>query len=160
MRYSCKRSRSSEQTSGKDEESAPLSIVRAVSAVILRHMLGKRVDFAPLSVSLIGGVLMLACGAGTPPQTQLTAAQSAVRAAEVGGAEEIPKGQLHLKYARDQIAEATTLIEEKEYEKAELVLKRAEIDAHYALSVAEHAEASAEAAAVLEKIDEMMETPQ
>lgn len=123
-------------------------------------MLGKRVDFTPVSVSLIGGVLMLACGAGTPPQTQLTAAQSAVRAAEVGGAEEIPKGQLHLKYARDQIVEATALIEEKEYEKADLVLKRAEIDAHYALSVAEHAEAAAEASAVLEKIDEMMEAPQ
>lgn len=123
-------------------------------------MLGDRVNFAPMSVSLIGGVLMLACGAGTPPQTQMTAAQSAVRAAEVGGAEEIPKGQLHLKYARDQIVEATALMQEKDYEKAELVLKRAEIDAHYALSVAEHAEAAAEAEALLEKIDEMMEAPQ
>lgn len=134
--------------------------MRAESAVILRNMLGDRVNFAPMSVSLIGGVLMLACGAGTPPQTQMTAAQSAVRAAEVGGAEEIPKGQLHLKYARDQIVEATALMQEKDYEKAELVLKRAEIDAHYALSVAEHAEAAAEAEALLEKIDEMMEAPQ
>lgn len=103
---------------------------------------------------------MLACGAGAPPQTQMTAAQSAVRAAEVGGAEEIPKGKLHLKYARDQIAEATALIADKSkknYRKAELILKRAEIDAHYALAMAQHAEAAAEAEAVLEKIDEMLE---
>lgn len=87
----------------------------------------------------------------------MTAAQSAIRAAEVGGAEEIPKGKLHLKYARDQIAEATALMEEKEYEKAELVLSRAEIDAQYALALAQHAEAAAEAEKILEKIDEMME---
>lgn len=103
---------------------------------------------------------MLACGAGTPPQTQMTAAQSAVRAAEVGGAEEIPKGKLHLKYARDQVAEATALIADKSkknYRKAELILLQAEIDAQYALAMAQHAEAEAEAKAVLEKIDEMME---
>ncbi len=100
---------------------------------------------APLSVALMGGVMMLACGAGAPPQTQMTAAQSAIRAAEVGGADEIPKGKLHLKYARDQIAEATALMEEKDYEKAELVLRRAEIDAQYALALAQHAEAAAEA---------------
>lgn len=155
-----KQGRSSEQTSGKVQESVGSSIVRAGYLIILSRMLGERVNFAPVSVLLIGGVLMLACGAGTPPQTQMTAAQSAVRAAEVGGAEEIPKGQLHLKYARDQIAEATALMQEKDYEKAELLLKRAEVDAHYALSVAQHAEAAAEAEAVLEKIDEMMEAPQ
>ncbi len=120
-------------------------------------MLGDRVKLAHLSVALMGGVMMLACGGGTPPQTQMTAAQSAIRAAEVGGAEEIPKGKLHLKYARDQIAEATALMEEKEYEKAELVLSRAEIDAQYALALAQHAEAAAEAEKILEKIDEMME---
>lgn len=143
-----------------ERRGAAVSIVSGGSPVILRPMLGDRVNFAPVSVALIGGVLMLACGAGTPPQTQLTAAQSAVRAAEVGGAEEIPKGKLHLKYARDQIAEATALIAEKSkknYQKAELILKRAEVDAHYALAMAEHAEAAAEAEAVLEKIDEMLE---
>jgi hypothetical protein len=93
----------------------------------------------------------------------MTAAQSAVRAAEVGGAEELPKGKLHLKYARDQIAEATTLMAEKSkknYEQAELILLQAEVDARYALAVAEHHEAAAEAEALLEKIDEMMEQPQ
>lgn len=139
---------------------AVVSIVGARGLVILRLMLGDRVNFAHLSVALIGGVMMLACGGKAPPQTQMTAAQSAIRAAEVGGAEEIPKGRLHLKYARDQIAEATALIEEKDYEKAELVLLRAEVDAHYALSLAEHAEAAKEASQLLEKIDEMMEGAQ
>ena len=99
----------------------------------------------------------MACSKGEPPQTQLTAAESAVRAAEVGGGETIPKGQLHLKHARDQIQQANALIAEKKYEEAELVLKRAEIDAHYALALAQHAEARAEAQEVMKRIDELME---
>jgi hypothetical protein len=87
----------------------------------------------------------------------LTSAQSAIRAAEVGGAEDVPKGKLHLKYARDQVQEAQKLMEEKEYEAAELVLLRAEADAQYAHALAKHEEARQEAQEILAKIDELME---
>lgn len=87
----------------------------------------------------------------------MTAAESAIRAAEVGGAEEVPNGKLHLKYARDQVQQAVKLIEEKEYEAADLVLQRAEVDAEYALALARHQEARAEAQEMLQKIDELME---
>jgi hypothetical protein len=87
----------------------------------------------------------------------MTAAQSSVRAAEVGGAEDVPKGKLHLKFARDQIGEAAALMEEKEYEQAERVLMRAEVDARYALALAQHEEARQEAEELLESIDELME---
>ena len=120
-------------------------------------MLGQRVRLAHLPVFLVGGAMMMACGGTAPPQTQMTAAQSAVRAAEVGGAEELPKGKLHLKYARDQIQEATALMEQKEYEQAERVLLRAEVDAKYALGVAQHEEARLEAEELLESIDALME---
>ncbi len=89
------------------------------------------------------------------PQAQLTSAESAVRAAEVAGAPEIPKGKLHLKYARDQIVEAKALMEHKKYEEAERILRRAELDARYAHAIAEHDEATQEAQEVLDRIEEL-----
>jgi len=120
-------------------------------------MLGHREKQLHFAALLLSATVTWACSKGQPPQTQLTAAESAVRAAEVGGGEELPKGKLHLKYARDQIQQANALIAEKKYEEAELLLKRAEIDAHYALALAQHAEAEAEAQEILKRIDELME---
>jgi hypothetical protein len=119
---------------------------------------GKKLDRV-LALFVVSG-LMGACGGAPPPQTQMTAAQSAVRAAEVGGAEELPKGKLHLKYARDQIQQATALMQEKENEEAERILIRAEVDARYALALAEQEEAVQEANDLLTKIDELMEAAQ
>ena len=103
------------------------------------------------------GLSLFACGGAQPPQARLTSAESAVRAAEVGGAEDIPRGKLHLKYARDQIVEARALMEAKDHEAADLVLQRAEIDAQYALALARQEEATEEAKTVLEEISELME---
>jgi hypothetical protein len=86
----------------------------------------------------------------------MATAQSAVRAAEVGGAEEIPKGKLHLKYAREAIQRAATLMEEKKNAEAQRTLERAQIDAEYAVALAKYETARLEAAALLEKIEEMM----
>jgi hypothetical protein len=98
----------------------------------------------------------MACGGPKAPQTEMATAQSAVSAAEVGGAEEIPKGKLHLKKAREGIDSAAKLMEEKENAEARRLLMRAEIDARYALALANYQEAQKEAAEVLEKIEEMM----
>jgi hypothetical protein len=98
---------------------------------------------------------MMACGP-KPPQTEMATAQSAVSAAEVGGAEEIPKGKLHLKKAREAIDEAAQLMERKDNAEARRLLMRAEMDARYALALANYDEAQKEAAEVLEKIEEMM----
>jgi hypothetical protein len=120
-------------------------------------MIGQRVEGARVAWLFMMGSLLLACGGAKPPQSQLTAAQSAVRAAEVGGAEEIPKGKLHLKFARDQIKQASDLMAEDENEEAARVLQRAEIDAQYALALAQHQEARQEAEKLLERIDELMD---
>ncbi len=98
-----------------------------------------------------------ACAGAQLPQARLSSAESAVRAAEVGGAEEIPRGKLHIKYARDQIAQAKELIEAKDYEEADLLLQRAEIDAQYALALAREKDAHQESEKILEEIGELME---
>jgi hypothetical protein len=85
----------------------------------------------------------------------LTTAQSAVRAAEVGGAADNPQAALHLKYARDQIAEAQKLIEDDENEAAAALLARAEIDAELGLALARVEEARAEARAARQEIKKL-----
>jgi hypothetical protein len=85
----------------------------------------------------------------------LTSAEAAVRAAEVGGASDNPQAALHLKYARDQIAEAQKLIEDDENEAAAALLQRAEVDAELALSLARVEEARKEAQAARNEIEEL-----
>jgi Domain of unknown function (DUF4398) len=80
---------------------------------------------------------LLGCGGGYPePRDQLTASGSALRAAEVAGAQNSPQSALHLKRAREQIDEGRGLIQEGENERAEWVLRRAQADADLALSLA------------------------
>jgi hypothetical protein len=94
-----------------------------------------------------------ACGGGTPPSE--SAAEAAVRAAEVGGAADNPKAALHLKYARDQVDSAKKLIDEEEYDKAAALLARAEADAELALALSRVENARAEAQAALNDVEEL-----
>jgi|SRR5690242_5354315 hypothetical protein len=100
---------------------------------------------------------LVGCGAGAVPNSQLTTAESAVRAAEVGGAEELPKGELHLKYARDAIAEARTLMDKGDNKEATLRLEKATVDAEQALALAEEEEARLAAQEQLDQIKELMD---
>jgi len=87
----------------------------------------------------------------------MTTAEASVRAAEVGGAQGIPKAELYLKHARDQIASAKKHIDLEENETAELELQRAAADAELALALAEEAKARGDAQAALLRIQQMME---
>lgn len=119
------------------------------------------IETRPIQWALSLGMLtVLACGGAAIPQERLTSAEAAVRAAEVGGAPDNPKAALHLKYARDQIAEAKRLIEEDENEVAATLLERAEVDAELALALARVENARAEAAAALQEVRELQQKQQ
>ena len=62
--------------------------------------------------------------------------RAAIRAAQEVGADEVPRAALHLRYARDQFAQAQELGEDGEGERAALVLRRAEADAELAIALA------------------------
>jgi hypothetical protein len=109
----------------------------------------------PIVVFVAAGLFSVACGGAAIPQEKLTAAEAAVRAAEVGGAPDNPKAALHLKYARDQIVEAKKYIEEEENEVAAVLLDRAEVDAELALALARVENARAEAAAALQEVQKL-----
>jgi hypothetical protein len=100
-----------------------------------------------------------ACGGGYPePRDQLTASESALRAAEVAGAQNSPQSALHLKRAREQIDLGKGLIVEGENERAEWILRRAQADADLALSLATEEEQRKKAADAKEELEQLQDS--
>jgi hypothetical protein len=67
----------------------------------------------------------------------------------------VPKAALHVKKAKDQIAQAKQLIEEGENEKASWALERASADATLALSLAREVALQNEANKAMADIEEL-----
>jgi hypothetical protein len=117
---------------------------------------------------MIGGAvlaLLVGCGKAAVPQDQLSKTEAEIRAAQVkydelkqaGPSEGAPAAELHLKLAQDQLAKAKALIEDKETEEAAALLKRAEVDAAYALALAKEWEAKARVQRTIEELEELKE---
>ena len=96
-----------------------------------------------------------ACGGAAVPQEQLTAAQAAIRAAEVGGAPNDPQASLLVKKCQDGVAEAKKLIEDGDNHRAEMVLMRAQADAELALALAQEITMKNEAAGAKKQVQEL-----
>jgi hypothetical protein len=119
-------------------------------------VLTKRV-LAPVILSM--ACFLCACGGGYPePRDQLTASEAALRAAEVGGAQNSPQSALHLKRAREQIEAGRGLIQEGENERAEWVLRRARADADLALALAIEDTQRRKAAEAKEELEQLTES--
>jgi hypothetical protein len=88
----------------------------------------------------------------------LTASESAIRAAEVAGAQNSPQSALHLKRAREQVDNGKGLIQEGENERAEWVLRRAQSDADLALSLAHEEVQRKKAAEAKEELEQLQES--
>jgi len=104
---------------------------------------------------LVGVVLLSACGGAAVPQESLTAAKAAVAGAEVGGAATEPKAALHLKLAKEQLAQADKLIADGDNEEAARVIDRAQADADLALSLAKEVSAEKEAQDTKEQLERL-----
>jgi hypothetical protein len=115
-------------------EQSPAVVTLESGGTVLRKL--------ALGVILVGYVALgVACGGAAVPQESLTAAQASVKGAEVGGANEDPKAQLHLKLANEQIEKAKKLIADGDNEEAARVIDRAQVDADLALTLAQQAKA-------------------
>ncbi len=96
--------------------------------------------------------LGLGCSSGPVPTDRLTSTGAAIRAANEVGAKGVPQAALHLKLAVDQLEHAKKLIDDKENDRAAMVLLRAEADAELAVALAREAQFSAEAQRAQEKL--------
>jgi hypothetical protein len=85
---------------------------------------------------------IVACGGSSLPPAKAADTQASISAAAAVGAEQNPQAALHLKMARDQLAEAQGLIDSGKNDEARLVLERADADAEVALIITREAEAS------------------
>jgi hypothetical protein len=108
-----------------------------------------------ISVLVAPACLALACGGSTLPQPKVTEAESAVSAATAVGAQSYPQGALHLKMARDQLAEAKAMIRNGDDEEARLVLEGAEADAELALMLTREQQARADATEAARSVREL-----
>jgi hypothetical protein len=105
---------------------------------------------------VLGLVAVLAgCGGAELNQAKLTQAQSAVSAAEAVGAPKNPKAELHLQFARDEMAAAKRLAKEGEGEDSALLLDRAKADAQLAMTLAKTDQEQQKAREAWDKIREM-----
>jgi hypothetical protein len=96
-----------------------------------------------IKTSLAIGItaLGLGCAGGTLPQEQLSSAEASVRAAQELGAQNVPRAELHLRLAKDQVERARKLAEDGDEERAAAQLERARADAELAVALARQAQA-------------------
>lgn len=93
----------------------------------------------------IGATLLgMGCASAPAPNDQLASAEASVRAAHELGAEAVPRAELHLKLAKEQVTQARKLAADGENERATLVLTRARADAELALALTREAAAHRE----------------
>ncbi len=105
-----------------------------------------------LSVLAIPALALLACGGSSLPAPKVTEAESAVSAAQAVGASNNPRAALHLKLARDQLAEAKSLLRNGDDDEARLVLEGAEADAELALMLTREEQARMQAAQATQNV--------
>jgi hypothetical protein len=94
---------------------------------------------------IVSGCLM-ACSTSHPLPANYAPTQAAISAADAVGAQQEPRAALHLKMARDQLAEAQSLTQKGDSDEAALACERARTDAELALMVKREADARSAAA--------------
>lgn len=81
--------------------------------------------------------------------------KQAIGEAEGAGADKTPQAELHLKMARDQLAQAERMLRDEKDDHAGMMLVRAESDARLALALAREAEARTAAQDAMARIHEL-----
>lgn len=94
-------------------------------------------------VSVLSCVLGLcviagACSSTPAPTERMASAESALRAARELGADQVPRAQLHLQLAQEEIGRARKLMKDGENQRADYVLQRASADAELGVALARH----------------------
>jgi len=81
----------------------------------------------------------LGCASAPPPTDQLASAEASMRAARELGAQHVPRAELHLRLAQEQVTEARKLAQNGDNEQAARLLNRAHADAELALALSRQA---------------------
>ena len=106
---------------------------------------------------LVGSVLLAAviAGCGSSPEINKEASTSAIRAAEEVGASTVPSASLYLQLAKEGLEKAKVLAAAGDREEAESMLLRAEADAELAVALSHGDVDKKEAAAAIERVQQL-----
>jgi Domain of unknown function (DUF4398) len=114
---------------------------------------------------LAAALALMASGCGAkritaePPTERLAASQTTLRAAEEGGAAQVPEAATYLAFAQQQVATAQQLMSQGRYEAADLQLQQAAADAQLALTLARAVPMENEARRMLEQVEALRGNP-
>jgi flagellar capping protein FliD len=115
------------------------------------------------SAVCVSGALALfivSCGGSAVPLDKLTDAKATVRAAQEAGAETTPQAALHLKMANDELASAQKAMDDKDNDRARLLLNQAQSDADLSLALARGTAEKQQAQDAQAKIDGLLKQAQ
>ena len=96
-----------------------------------------------------------ACASTAPSNEKAESSSAAIRAAEEVGATHSPDAALHLQLAKEQFEFARRLPNPSDKERADRLLKRAQVDAELALALARTENERAEALAAIDKVKKL-----
>jgi hypothetical protein len=91
--------------------------------------------------ALAFGALAFGCGGATMPPEKLASTEASLRAAQEVGADKVPKAELHVRLAKEELDAARKKSQDGNAEDADRLLDRARADADLALALSRQAEA-------------------
>lgn len=98
-----------------------------------------------LPILLLAAAALAGCATTPVPADKLSRARASIRAAEEMNAEAEPNAALHLRLAREQLAQAKQILKDGDNGRARGILRRAEADADLAMNLARERSARVEA---------------
>jgi hypothetical protein len=113
-----------------------------------------------VSMSALVTLFTAGCGGSAVPLDKLTDAKATVRAAQEAGAESTPQAALHLKMANDELASAQKAMDDKDNDRARLLLNQAQSDADLSLALARGTAEKQQAQEAQAKIDGLLKQAQ
>ena len=111
-----------------------------------------RLNWIAITLAAAG---LAGCGASALPSSKVAEPREAIRAASEMGADSNPQAQLHLKFAKDQVAKADQLLKDGDKDGATLALMQADADAELALELTKEEKMQGEAKAARAKIQDL-----
>jgi len=86
----------------------------------------------------------LGCAGATLPTDQVASAEASVRAAKELGAPSVPRAELHLRLAQDELKQARLTADDGDGDRGKMLLERARADAELAIALARQNKAERE----------------
>jgi len=93
------------------------------------------------SITLGIATVSMACATAALPPEQLASTEASLRAAQELGAQSIPKAELHLRLAKEEVAQARKFAESGDEDLGKMQLERAKADAELAVALSREATA-------------------